>query len=406
MIDGTAAPDTGVTSSHAIFSTVWTQGATATYDLSNFSDDQFDDMNPGRWMTFSMAQLANLNLFGGTPQYAPSQAFYSVLSMFSSGVQVIDSRPLIPHSYAQGNVYNALLYQGNTSSEISNLTAGSGSDTVIGNDLGNVIRGGDGSDILDGGGGTNTLYGEAGNDTLTSSSGTNDRLIGGVGDDTYVIKSASAVIVEQPDEGTDTAQVCVNGYTIGPDVEIAYLQQGVMTVTGNDTGMTIHADKGTATSIVGGADKDTLIGSDLADTLRGGQGDDVLIGGPGNDTFAFARGDGNDIVHASSTDGSDIVAFDAGVAYDQLWFAQSNNDLVVSVIGEGQTVTVAGWYASTNNQFGQIDAGDGFFASASAVDQLVQAMAAFTPPPLGQTTLPTELADALAPTLATNWQHS
>ena len=69
-------------------------------------------------------------------------------------------------------------------------------------------------------------------------------------------------------------------------------------------------------------------------------------------------------------------------------------------------MTVAGWYASTGNRFAQIDAGDGFVATASAVDQLVQAMAAFTPPPLGQTTLPAGLAADLAPTLAANWQHS
>jgi Ca2+-binding RTX toxin-like protein len=198
----------------------------------------------------------------------------------------------------------------------------------------------------------------------------------------------------------------VSNYTVGANVEVAYLQEGVTSVTGNDTGMTIHGIDGTAATIVGGSGNDTLIGGDQNDTLRGGQGNDVLTGGPGNDTFAFARSDGNDTVHASSTDGSDIVAFDAGVAHDQLWFARSNDDLVVSVIGEDQSVTVAGWYASTNNRFAQIDAGDSYVATAAAVDQLVQAMAAFTPPPLGQTTLPTELADALAPTLAANWQHS
>ena len=99
----------------------------------------------------------------------------------------------------------------------------------------------------------------------------------------------------------------------------------------------------------------------------------MRAGGPGNDTFAFARGDGNDIVHASSTDGSDTVAFDAGGAHDQLWFTRSNNDLVVSVIGEDQSVTLAGWYASSNNRFAQIDAGDSFVATAAGVDQLVQA---------------------------------
>jgi hypothetical protein len=41
---------------------------------------------------------------------------------------------------------------------------------------------------------------------------------------------------------------------------------------------------------------------------------------------------------------------------------------VVSVIGEGHAITVAGRCASTDNQFGQISAGDGFIASAAAVD--------------------------------------
>ena len=151
----------------------------------------------------------------------------------------------------------------------------------------------------------------------------------------------------------------MNGYTVGANVEVADLQQGVTFVTGNDTGMTIQGTNGTAATIKGG-----------------------------------------------SADGSDAVAFDAGVAHDQLWFAQSNNDLVVSVIGEDQTITVAGWYTSTNNRFAQIDAGDSFVATAAAVDQLVQAMAALSPPPLGQTTLPSGLAAELAPTLAANWQHS
>ncbi|HYD04256.1 MAG TPA: calcium-binding protein [Reyranella sp.] len=387
-----------------IFETVWTQGAIATYDLSNFSDDQFDDMRPGRWMMFSNAQLAELNSQGGQPQYQLSSTFYLLLTMFSS-YYLIDYRPLIPQSYAQGNVYNALLYDGDTRSEISNLTAGTGNDTVTGNDLDNVIRGGNGGDTLYGGGGADTLYGEAGNDTLAGE-GSGDSLIGGVGDDTYFVQSSSAMIVEQPDEGTDTAQIHVNSYTIGANVEIAYLQQGVTTVTGNDTGMTIHGLNGTGATITGGTGNDTLLGADQADTLRGGQGNDVLNGGGGNDTFAFARGDGNDSVFASAVSGSDTVAFDPGVAHDQLWFARSLDDLVISVIGEDQSVTVSGWYASANNRITDIGAGDDYTATAAGIDLLVQAMAAFSPPPLGQTTLPAPLAADLAPALAANWQHA
>jgi Ca2+-binding RTX toxin-like protein len=387
-----------------IFETVWTQGATTTYDLSNFSDNQFDDMRPGRWMMFSTAQLAELNSQAGEPQYQLGSAFYTLLRMFSS-FQVTDYRPVFQQSYAQGNVYNALLYQGDTHSEIGNLTAGTGNDTVTGNDVDNVIRGGDGNDILYGGGGANTLYGEDGNDTLAGE-GSNDQLIGGVGDDSYIVNSSNAVIVELPDEGTDTAQIYVNNYAIGANVEIAYLQQGVTMVTGNDTGMTIHGVDGMAVTIIGGTSNDSLLGANRNDTLRGGTGNDVLEGRAGNDTYAFTRGDGNDRVVASTVTGSDTVAFGAGVAHDQLWFARSTNDLVISVVGEDQSVTVSGWYASANNRITDISAGDGFTATAVGIDLLVQAMSGFSPPPLGQTTLPDPLASDLAPALAANWQHA
>ena len=61
-INGEPAPNTGVSSTSKIFSTVWTQGAAATYDLSNFSQDQVDDLRPGHWLTFSNDQLADLNV--------------------------------------------------------------------------------------------------------------------------------------------------------------------------------------------------------------------------------------------------------------------------------------------------------------------------------------------------------
>ncbi len=60
-IDGDPAPATGVTETKRIFSTVWTQGAVATYDLSNYTRDQVDDLRPGRFLKFSDGQLADLN---------------------------------------------------------------------------------------------------------------------------------------------------------------------------------------------------------------------------------------------------------------------------------------------------------------------------------------------------------
>ncbi len=117
-----------------IFATVWTAGANSTYDLSGFTADQVDDMNPGGWMLFSPAQRADLDVT------AP-------------GTHV-----------AQGDIYNALEFNGDRRSLIDNLFTGSGNDTIIGNGADNFIKSGAGSDTINAGGGANTITGGSGAD--------------------------------------------------------------------------------------------------------------------------------------------------------------------------------------------------------------------------------------------------
>lgn len=145
-INGEAAPFTGASETGKIFSTVWTQGATATYDLSNFADDQLADLRPGQWLRFSSAQIADLNSEApeGTPEFQ-----------------------------AQGNIYNALLYNGDARSLVSNLITGSGNDRLIGNDADNLLSAGAGIDTIDGGLGDDTISGGAGGDTITFGAGRN-----------------------------------------------------------------------------------------------------------------------------------------------------------------------------------------------------------------------------------------
>jgi Ca2+-binding RTX toxin-like protein len=144
----------------AIFSTIWTAGAISTYDLSNFSQNQVDDMNPGGWMRFSAGQLADLNF------YAPSKPNGEI--------------------YAQGNIYNALLYNGDTRSLITNLITGSGNDTITGNGADNRIDGNGGNDTIDGGGGNDTAVfaGVFAAYTLTTLSANSVRITGPDGTDT------------------------------------------------------------------------------------------------------------------------------------------------------------------------------------------------------------------------------
>jgi hypothetical protein len=154
----------------------------------------------------------------------------------------------------------------------------------------------------------------------------------------------------------------------------------------------------------------------------GGVGDYLTLNGRGNDAtitadavsvhdnaggslFTIANGAGNDTLQLSAGQ-SDAVRLGSGIAYDQLWFAQSGQDLVVSVIGRDQSLTVAGWYGGTNNHLADLETADGHEISGTGMQQLVQAMSAYTPPAEGQTTLPPDVAAALAPALAANWQHA
>jgi serralysin len=132
-LNGQPAPSTGTTATNTIFSTVWTMGAVATFDLSNFNQNQLDDLRPGRWLRFSDPQLADLN-----------------------------NQSIDPQFIAQGNVYNALLYNNDLRSEISTLTTGNGNNTVWGNDVDDTITTGTGTD---------TIYAGSGNDTISAGGG-------------------------------------------------------------------------------------------------------------------------------------------------------------------------------------------------------------------------------------------
>lgn len=81
------------------------------------------------------------------------------------------------------------------------------------------------------------------------------------------------------------------------------------------------------------------------------------------------------------------------------------NDAQVNLAARGLNVLQA-LDANGDNQLTASDYAfsDGKVLQDSQVDKLVQAMAGFAPPPMGQTTLTDPLQTALAPILAANWQ--
>jgi Ca2+-binding RTX toxin-like protein len=231
------------------------------------------------------------------------------------------------------------------------------------------------------------LYGTSGNDTLTGNANSNyldgglgaDTLNGGVGDDTYVVDNASDVTTENANEGTDLVQSSVTR-TLGANLEN-------LTLTGSST--------------INGT------GNTLNNVLSGNSAANTLTGNTGNDTYQFGLGSGVDtIVENDATVGNtDLAQFAAGTAADQIWFQHVGNNLEVSIIGTSDKLTIQNWYSGSNYHVEQFKTTDGNkLLLDSNVENLVQAMAAFSPPAAGQTTLPQNYQDALAPTIAANWQ--
>jgi len=249
-------------------------------------------------------------------------------------------------------------------------------------------------------------------------SGTEFRVNAGTtGDQTDVELAALAdggfVAVWQGQDGAGTGifaqRYDANGRTIGAEIRVND------TIAGNQglPHVAARSDGGFVVSWQG----DTANGKDIFekvysatgsgnDTVFNSSGSDLLIGAGGADTYTLGRKTGTDKVDnkGHGSDG-DTLAFDSDIAFDQLWFQRVGDDLKVSVIGTTANVTVSEWYKTADNQVSTITAAAGYALQAGQVDNLVAAMASFSPPPLGQTQLTTQQHNALDTVIAANWHH-
>jgi serralysin len=234
LVNGGVAISPGA---NRIFATIWDGGGNDTFDLSAYKTGLNVDLRPGKASTFSLDQLAYL---GGGPN----------------------------NGYAAGNIFNALLYHGDTRSLIENVKGGSAGDTIIGNQAANRLWGNGGNDKLYGDSGNDRLYGGTGNDGLSGGSG-NDWLYG--------------------DSGNDL----------------------IYGGTGSDR-------------LTGSTGNDSLLGDAGNDWLFGGTGADKLTGGSGADTFVFmslkdstVASTGRDTIYdfvPSEGDRIDLSAIDANTS--------------------------------------------------------------------------------------------
>ncbi|MEF9414591.1 calcium-binding protein, partial [Ralstonia solanacearum species complex bacterium RW470] len=345
---------------------------------------------------------------------------------------------------------------------LTTVTGTASDDTINGWQGDDVLVGGDGNDTLISNGGNDQLYGGAGNDSLrvndnatasvdggdgndiiSADSGTTSTISAGNGDDTMQISAWAMRTTIDAGNGNDIINIDSYGASQGTDITGG---------TGDDQirlgyyGATLHFNRGdghdTVSSAANADNKTIVFGSGItaANLSATRVGDDMVLNiGANGDAITITNwfqsgqyrlrnlmfADGTTIdatglvatynVNASSgtTKIQALTGFDDKPLADvinfktansrQLWFERQDDDLLVSVIGSHDVADFTDWYSMSTHQNLQLRAADGLSLTGQQVDALVQAMAQFSAPPAGQTTLTPELQDKLAPVIAANW---
>jgi Ca2+-binding RTX toxin-like protein len=267
-------------------------------------------------------------------------------------------------------------------------------------------------------------------------------MIGGTGDDTYVVNQIGDVVTESFNEGIDTVESSI-AFTLSLNIENLTLTgtaniNGIGSsannvLLGNSGNNTLDGGSGNDAiaggagrdSLIGGSGDDTLmgeLGDDIlnagsgndvlnggegADVLDGGSGDDQLQGGAGNDVFTggsgadqftggtgndtMTGGSGNDVYNFLRGDGQDTIIdsdpfpanqdraiFGATINPLHLVLGRRANDLRLAIHGTPDQVTMKDWYVGNNNRIETIQAANGQILLGTQVDQLIQAMASFS----------------------------
>jgi Ca2+-binding RTX toxin-like protein len=141
------------------------------------------------------------------------------------------------------------------------------------------------------------------------------------------------------------------------------------------------------------------------DWLFGSSANDVLTGGAGADTYEFGAESGNDdIDNRGRNNDGDRLLFSGEIASNQLWFQRAGDDLNILVVESGNSATILDWYVDPSNHLAQFETSSGRILIAADVDNLVNAMAAFSPPPIGATSINFDETPDLMAVIAANWK--
>jgi len=233
------------------------------------------------------------------------------------------------------------------------------SETTTGNDL---IQGFTTDDVIDGGAGNDVMKGMDGSDTYHFDVGygqdviqdtigfttytTADKVVLGAG-----ITTANIILTRNGDDLVIGIAAAADTLTI--EKQFSYGSFGRF-----DEVEELHFDDGTIWGQTEIQDRllqstsgdDTLIGFETNDVLDGGAGNDILAGKDGSDTYHFDVGYGQDRIQESVSNvlfsTNDKLVLGAGVTTANILLSQIGDDLLVSIDGSTDTLTIENYFAS------------------------------------------------------------
>ncbi|MFW2176497.1 MULTISPECIES: putative Ig domain-containing protein [unclassified Moraxella] len=243
--------------------------------------------------------------------------------------------------------------------------AQSGNDVINGSWYVDTLYGHKGDDKIFGNLGNDILYGNEGNDTLDGGAGS-DTMYGGQGNDTYYVDQSGDKVVELASEGNDTVYSKLD-YTLPNEVENL-----ILTGTSGYKGVGNQLDN----ILTGNTGVNILDGQAGNDVLIGGKGNDTLIGGLGNDTYEFSIGDG--VEKVTDVGGKDTINLHGSLTMSDIGFKQSGTNLLISIKGTSDSITVTDWFSNTSNQVESVHLDSGVTISNANIATLMASQANHT----------------------------
>ena len=245
--------------------------------------------------------------------------------------------------------------------EQDSITSGSGNNQLIASGANALLEATSGNDTLTATGSADSLVGGSGEDTLIAQ-GTNDTLVGGSGNDTFIVDDSSTTIQVPGGGGTDSVLASVN-YTLPTNVD-------VLTLTGSSN-LTGHGNNDASNTITGNAGNDTLIAGSGHDTLIAGTGLDTLVGDGHGDTFVVNNV--GDVVQEKTGFGANdtvlsSVSFTLPTNVDTLTLTESGNLAATGNSDASNTIT-----GNAGNDTLTAGSGQDTLIAGSGIDTLIGA---------------------------------